>query len=1358
MLYLLSTSDPTTQAPFPQAAGLSGDGGPRIGEHAWNMLWGQLLAEEEAERYRLEYGFDIGSDEEEGDDEQLPPVPPIPSQHTKAQLQSEIMSAGMSSDEGGAAGSATSSDADPSTAAAAGQNGQPSLSASAAAQAALGRGMPSSTSPSGRSSRRIGSLPALSQRQTSRQSQRGAAVRNGLRSSSYLYSSVPPSATSSAYSHRSVSYSPSLFSSQNGAPAATALPVYGSSVVVGKVEFDVHASSRQGKWYESWLASANPSPVVEASPAPFAAGFSRSVEDSEPTRMPSSESRQQLRLPSMLAHQMNPVKRSGFVAQPFTFPRRPRDSDLSRAASSDDDGGETMSMMAGHGHAASPPEDLAEQMRPFGLPSIEDAGIVTPRPFHTRAASSVASRRDSIPSPERESTSRAQAEDSGYAPLDDGEDAVGLESTHVRNASTSSKSTFAGSDDGSRYGAGSSRTLPTADPLGDVFGSDEAVWRHIADDESLPRQRDAADPIVSTGLGITEASLIAGFPTAAGVAERPIQPSELPPQDDIADVAALLSPTSMSMPTASALLASPIRLDSSKEAADETGVFPSSSQAEKRASSFIPTHATRRSISTVNFTVRPPSTVASRSPEEQAQRTNRHGWTEIPAVVDGTMSASTSISSIAGLTEESVGAESATASTIGLERNLDELEQALAELSPARAPTATPATPAKAAELPVERSIDEASGHVTPSATPKEPVSPQPNSLLSSRPPFRYGFSVSSPQAEPSTLATAQEASRPSMEASDDAPVMESARLPAPTGLTVETSPDGRIPRSSSLQKPEPTEPHLVALPPSPNPSSTAFFPDEVQEVVASLREVPAIPSASPSWPEPTTLPFQVVSPKSSKTVTFEDDEESLKEEEIPPVVADRERPSENKGLSLGSSSPRLPALAPSVPAVPPPPADETSQEQATDASKASPGRSPNRLKKLRTGMWGSNRKAAEVPKDLPKMDAPKAAKEPAPEEATNGLKSPSLGSFFTRFGKKPRKSDGESFRRDVRIGQLAETTRMFAASTSAAETTDEDAPVVPSSASEITPAAIGYEAEAHSSSSVEDHQTEAPAVNEDDRVNVAGIGRVRTMSVASMRSPESPQVPHPRFPASLAAQALKASTQAPQIPTIPTSPATTATFTEQFDNFIARPSVVLSPTAKPFIPSFSPPATPQAVPRSDDSQASTSPSAFPVPPGPSSASRSAPVTPAAWTLATPRQRLRSKHRLSADIDQLLSQMHDIDFGPDDDAKEEMRKSLLGGAPSSEAASSLAREAVSAVSTTSESARGGDKPVSPVGAGTSLAYDASASSTSPQLELTTLKLSPQSATNGVAGADESAERPSSADLVTLGAIMTANLA
>lgn len=155
--------------------------------------------------------------------------------------------------------------------------------------------------------------------------------------------------------------------------------------------------------------------------------------------------------------------------------------------------------------------------------------------------------------------------------------------------------------------------------------------------------------------------------------------------------------------------------------------------------------------------------------------------------------------------------------------------------------------------------------------------------------------------------------------------------------------------------------------------------------------------------------------------------------------------------------------------------------------------------------------------------------------------------------------------------------------------------------------------------------------------------------------------------------------------------------------------------------------------------------------------SRSAPVTPAGWSLATPRQQLRSKHRLSADIDRLLSQMHDIDFGldggEDEDTKEEMRNSVIDPVgPSVPTEDTETSQPPAAPTMGNQLEAGNVSPVSET-APTSLAYQAAPGSLSPTSPALELRAPPLDSAQEDAG-----ERPSSADLLVLGSIMTQSLA
>ncbi|BGP11537.1 hypothetical protein OF846_004932 [Rhodotorula toruloides] len=1386
VLYLLSTTDPSTQQPFPQASGFAGEGGPRISETAWSMLWAQLFAEEEAERemaFLRQQEAEMGYSDEEGEADYSdvpPPVPPIPVQHDQqalprqrqtsesdnAILSDENEPVSQSSDAGASGDGSVYSAA---TGAAEGsvkdkQNASASRPSSLA-QAGLGRGLPSAlTSPNARFSKRFTSLPPnlppRHQRHSSRHSVRSAsnAPRNH-RSSSYMYSAPPHSAGGlRSASYASSHFAPPLFS------AGPSLPSYGASVVVGKIEFDIHASTRQGKWYEAWLASAAPTPVIPTVPA------SREMEAG---KAPETEKAwQELQLPNLVAAKtpQQPEARGLGVDQGSAIPspharsvdEQTTPSSRTRLLTTSTGGfvspivqsqnlesaesSFSLAGLAGHSPEPSPRtereavddetdrtvEDLektplidSRDLQPLrhdeAAPPTEAAlvdssivdkdDIVGPeRPTYSRSPSSLPSRPASNASTQLDSSERGtddtplleqEAEHAGYQALDDDEPP---------------KAEDADSDsDDSRYGVQTTESEQldqqasgVKDPLGDVFGSDEATWRSIAADDTVPRC-DEREVIETTGLGFTGSQNLATLDDAPpGIVERRPDDESLderglpPPQDDVADVQAMLSPSTPTAPTHPAYLASPIRLDGKSESAADVSrdavqeaVAPaaSSSSGEERAqtSPFLASHSSKTSISTINFTVRPPSTTASMSPEFVPQRKQRHGWTNIPPVVDPSMSASSSLSSIAPLAEEE-GDVSEGSSAVGLERNLDDLERALAELSPRALPTSRmPHSPST-----VLAQADE------PQAGP---------SLLASRRAFRYG-APASPDLGSSPRFDFEQAESPARQL-DFAPVPAPGLPDEPRAETLAAPPAERprIPRSSSLHKPAGhPQPHLVALPPSPLPETIAAFASPSPE--PEEAPVPTLPSASPSWPAPPPLPL---SPEPAP---------------VPPT-----------------------SFADIVP--PPPPAKEE--------TPAPQPRSPGPLKSLRNGKWGSRSKS---------IDAGKAGSPADASEESSGSKSP-LGSFFGKFGRsKSRKSDPTSPEPPLPIQPF-------------------DAAIPPTGPE---PAQA-------------EHVQPSPHPPRKQSLDVA---RPRRPSVSgSLPRDFAADEPLPPFPPSLAASV----TTAPQLP--PFSPSEETTLDSWNAAAVGEASPVGTPleaqplfsgtrfegheqpaaplsqnavqgsaalppvegaassdfSALAFPAGILPPAAP-ATPRSPPTASSSandspatgevvSPSAFPQPPTTPRYPASAPVTPAGWPLATPRTRSGGKRRLSADIDQLLSQMNDIEFGLGDDDDAAKAHPAVPAVPLPSApVPPMPVQAVVADEATAPELAASPAPYL-VEPDASLAYvGESTSPTTPPIALPSFDAHDATASSGggLLGVQQSLDRPLSEDLRALGSMMTGMVA
>lgn len=997
VVYLLSTSDPASsvQAPLPGAAGF--EGGPRISEEAWGLLWRRLFEEEEE-------GMLAESDDEEG---YAPPVPPIPLSHrdgtssadatfaptfTDAQQQQrrmnerrvasesdqalfsdggehEVARTSFSS-EGDQEGSVYSGGGGAVENVAGDHSGKARASAAAGQRSGLGRGHPSNL-PSPSTSTRFASAPIPSTsryssysqpnlRQPSRQSVRSTTSRFGR--SSYA-----------ASGGRATSFS-NYSTPQLGGEA------FGAAVVVGKVEFDINRRGGKGKWYEGWMessgeptssgamSSAQPSPrtgVVGgegslgegsvASTAERDAASTYDTDNTSPNTTAGSRTFDQSQL-APFSRGLRPLELSRSASpngsvidkQPQQQHHHHVEDQLSPASNAAS--GYSNAAMAGHG-------DDEETRSPSFAPSSSQ---------RSRASSTASSQHHHEP----EAIGYAPLEDvdvvsHGYAPLEDEETTSnpfesGRESRESREESDESdydeqvEQVERGQQElGEReeeeedeesereleQEASGSRTatLHQGDPLGDVFPDDESTWRSLAEEPRLAEEREMVE---TTGLGIAGVQVqdLKGQ-AAPGIVERSTEDESrdeagvAPPQDDVADVMEMLKSGQSQDRTDKVNLASPIHLDSSPSAPSSTGVFehPSPSfddsrppfdhtqtsfdektspfdspfepslcssagpvdLAARRRSSQRPrfgSGASARALNLVSIDVRPPSTIHS-SPEYAPQRKQRQGWTTIPPVVDRSMSASTSLASLDSYAQP----ESQRDSTIGLMENLDDLERALADLSPTTSrrspaitqeePTPEPSPQSLPPAVPAPSSVvaeaEQPESREVASPTLEEPTAPAPpfasstsgtsSPTLGARPAFRYGASSSSSSSSPSlplaTLSTEPPA-RPPREDSltvDESPVAQSSTVEeemTPTTPSNATFPDsiplagafsspeqivvppteagtpgdpGRTPRTSSLSRGTPAA-HQVALPPSPMPPQS--------ESAWQAATSPAFPSA----------------------------------------------------------------------------------------------------------------------------------------------------------------------------------------------------------------------------------------------------------------------------------------------------------------------------------------------------------------------------------------------------------------------------------------------------------------------------------------------------------------------------------
>ncbi|GAA5927667.1 uncharacterized protein JCM15063_005960 [Sporobolomyces koalae] len=1181
VLYLLSTIDPSSSSSqaLPGSAGFTGEGGPRISDAAWSLLWARLF-EEEQELYL------VADDEVTDEEEFAPPVPPIPPSHQPvddddARSRQPSDEQAIFSGEDDHERTSFSSDAgleadDPSA-----SDKSKSRRSSASSRNALGRGAPPAlpspgprTRPSHRfshSQQRYVSLPTSAASTPQR-----VSSHNSLRSAR---TGLPPFYHSSNASGRSVSHGSYASSFLSSTPA----PGYGASVVVGKVEFDIDRRGAKGKWYDSWAEGAMTitQGAVESAPA--------------------AERWQELQLPDIVkAKELPPSAQEEAFSFSDTF-TPPQSDDISTmehdtrartlsGASRGMDSATSAWSLAAMAERVEQTEAKEAQEEEQAEDSFVDKEQLAARSRPTSMASTALVDSDKEHSEADEE--HALVGDEGYSQLEDEE-----ESQHLTRASFSDEPSEKGSDarevrDFEKEGEEEQETEevadqpedkanPEQDPLGDVFESDEATWQALSTEPAAPRLREQ-DSLETTGLGIVGARINALAATApTGVIERLPEEQAIDeeqeqplPENDVGEVFSMLH-SAQAAALAAGPLASPIRLDDSPKTALERGLSAGSRDVDKgeehpHDSPFKMAHSTNTSVSTVNFNVRPPSTIASMSPEYIPQRKQRQGWTNVPAVVEASISPSSSMSSIAV-------PDSQRASTIGLMENLDDLERALAELSPRANKLQSPNQPEAIPEEPTQPVFAP-----PPRSSSREPVIGQedqqeaPSSTDPASPLHLMPRHESRPEFTPASSFASEESFVTAVPAPEISPSVE------PT----------RIPRSSSLSKGQDTQaPHLIALPPSPLPPS----PSSVNSNEAADDHTPTVDTVGPDW---STLP------QSPPRLPI-----SVPEPELPPIPAKAED--------------NAPAVAPSTGA-----------------------RSPGPIKSLRMNKpWGNkDNRTAKQPSPDPNADEPPVPKSP-------------LGAFFGKstFGK------AKGFFKKSESSQDDHATNPN-------PTVSPEIPI-PALPSQAAPPPVRKD-------SLEATARPVPTVSE---TSLRGLEDATTL-------PESSVVPGPTpgAPFSSVAESIHSGPiSRPDSPfyneATPDYPPSVTGATPASP--LVSPHTTLSPTANAFPQPPSMHASASSPSRADVHLASprseylpSTPRAGPTgtatSPGPgnnASYPASAPVTPAEWPNArfggtlggaaqtTPAsERSRRKPRLSADIDQLLSQMNDIDFGiggDDDDAE-----------------------------------------------------------------------------------------------------------
>ncbi|KAK4702728.1 hypothetical protein P7C70_g3490, partial [Phenoliferia sp. Uapishka_3] len=1100
VLYLLSTSDPSSSTPaaLPGSQGLTGEGGPRIGDEAWRLLWGRLLQAEDDESQLLAGNADSLSDE----DDYAPPVPPIPRSHlaslshhhslhdngvqsadprypgSMADMQSgppftsdsdvelEIEpQTSFSCDEDGAESvySTAGNDMGDTNTTASTKSRQGSSSTgpgsdrrpSSGGLANIGRGHPSiqsglpspvSRNASASATRR--GLPSFPSQPNLRHSSHQSILSNPPRSSSrsILYPTPP----------RPVSYGSFAAQPLGGAG-------YGASVIVGKVEFDIdYRRGNSSRWYNDWVVGATPPPSLPtsashsngASSAPRAADF---VDESKaarsyplvpmispigdefspppfPKELPQilphalglevahPSAHQPLLLPTLVGRRQSEEKEEAPPAPVFQEHSPPSEPELDHGSPSEDTLAEENDDLVPAVIAAFPPTPLdgvvSMRLRTasgrsravestasgYSIAAVADNhGGDNDQPFSRRQTHSPSPASGGMTASSSLSSIKVYEDDFeveddddvdesfGYAPLEGQDDYVSLTS-HEHNGDSDSAASEYGdiqnhhtedkADDSSLT---PSLSRAAEDPLADIFPDDEATWQTMADElnemKSPPREptsHSARDLTDATSLGPHVARIKSlSQASAPGIVERGLDDESLspdghlPPQDDVEDIRTLLTSGQAQDKWDAVNLASPINLDPAS--ASDTGVFPDNAASEADA---------------IDSRIPPPLVLSDST--NGARRRNRHGGSDWSAAASPTQEAMPNFT----LLPHSLGTPGGQRdSTMGLMENLDDLERALAELSPKTSKTvqsdshSSPLTPIKSKDTQEVRSLEEAVMEATMAEPPislasAAEISPRTSRTDSSRTdsrPIAYLDLIDTPPPSATAPFRPVEVHQTLMERRPSAPdrklsitseidgyakesQLESSApgTPVPSLSPVvrqdrrTSSPVPRTPRTSSLSRADERTPRNVPLPPSPLPPSPML--------VQSHEPVPPLPVSLSQEGGPAGLGIDF--PSLPSTV------QSLPADALPPPVPSK-KPSP---LDLAYTTlPNLPSpvQSPASPSMPPP-------------------RSPS-LRSLRpSNPWKSSDKGDKSPE--------------------SGEKSP-LGAFFQKPAFKffSKKNDGSS-------------------------------------------------------------------------------------------------------------------------------------------------------------------------------------------------------------------------------------------------------------------------------------------------------------------------------------------------------------
>lgn len=540
---------------------------------------------------------------------------------------------------------------------------------------------------------------------------------------------------------------------------------YGPALIVGKVEFDIDwKRGGRSKWYEGWLEAARtpgnattPAYSVENSiyvgSGPTTAATERFHDILEEGGLATVRP-QELHLPGLVSQRRRQEEKSELEAE----------DDFEEPAGGEDHFQKTpekwvRSVSASNGSGGKSTLDPEAAPYVFSPSTVEDDSTRRYEPTAAMPRSSSLQNANGVLSPPLGSASPrgdgyellATEAGDGYEQLDDEDDfdgegtGEGLQELQRSEDNTEEEEEY------------NSLPLPSPtllipfipineDPLGDVFPSDEATWSQM---KTVPKveeeRRDLAheEKLVSaTGLGIFGARVEDLSSMAPpGVVETSKKESFdeaglPPPQDDVADVVAMLQPGTK---TDKINLASPIHLASSPSAPAEGFVAPRQIEEPIEITAPLPpqvdvlvsTHDDEDSFA--NDASSRDTTASFRSPS--SQRKGSHDWANSPGAnkvlaIPSPVIEQPQFQYSDNLQSPDIGDDARRASTIGLMENLDDLERALAELSPRAKRTTASRAPSGDLFSPSPRSAS--------SALPKSRAGSDAVSAVN-QPPYRTG-------------------------------------------------------------------------------------------------------------------------------------------------------------------------------------------------------------------------------------------------------------------------------------------------------------------------------------------------------------------------------------------------------------------------------------------------------------------------------------------------------------------------------------------------------------------------------------------------------------------------------------------